>query len=485
MTGVAITSDPGDDFVYSPGETIQVTLTYDQAVNVTGAPRLKIKMDPAYGENQATYASGGGTTDLVFAYPVVNPNFSIYGVAVLRSTLELNGGAIRSTTATPVDAHLRHEGLYHHPDHRVDAVAPALVGVTVNGNKVSVAYGEELDGDSVPPASAFTVKRTPQGNSEETVSLDGAPTIAGGAVLLTLANAVVATDTGVKVSYAKPTTAADSKLRDQAGNEAASFTDQAADATDTTPPRLVGGQINDDVMVLYFSEALDPNSPGNGDRFRVDFHVIDPRAHNYGHCGGVNYHALTVRPREVIVKGNTVTLEELGYGHKDFNMQRVRVGRHNNRSRYLQSTDPNASILRDLAGNAVDTPNSASSKYRSTDFIHLRNITRQPRPKSATVDGDRLTLTFRAPMEEHSVPAASAFTVKVNGSAVSLASASPVSLSDWTVRFGTVTLNLAAAVASGDTVTVSYERPERHWLRNVACEFAPSFTDQAVTNSTP
>ena len=113
VTGVAITSDPGPHGTYSPGETIRVTLTYDQAVNVTGAPRLKIKMAPTYGEKLAHYSGGGGTTKLVFSYPVAAGNHSTRGVFVLTSTLELNGGTIRSTSATPVNAHLRHEGLTH------------------------------------------------------------------------------------------------------------------------------------------------------------------------------------------------------------------------------------------------------------------------------------------------------------------------------------------------------------------------------------
>ena len=110
----------------------------------------------------------------------------------------------------------------------------------------------------------------------------------------------------------------------------------------------------------------------------------------------------------------------------------------------------------------------------------LENVTRLPHPMSAGVNSNRLTLTFSAPMDGGSKPPASVFTVKVNGSAVSLASANPVGISG-----DTVTLTLAAAVAAGDTVTVSYDKPDSNWLRNMICERAPSFTDQPVTNSTP
>ena len=136
--------------------------------------------------------------------------------------------------------------------------------------------------------------------------------------------------------------------------------------------------------------------------------------------------------------------------------------------------------LRDLAGNPVSTPRHFQGRLWKSGYIIPDNVTQLPWPKSATVAGKELTLTFSAPMDRGWVPAASAFMVKVGGSEVSLASANPVAVSGREV-----TLILAAAVASGDTVTVSYAKPESSPIRNVVCEYAPSFTDLAVTNSTP
>ena len=78
---------------------------------------------------------------------------------------------------------------------------------------------------------------------------------------LTLANAVLVTDTDVKVSYGKPTSGADNRLRDKAGNEVASFSDEAV-TTDLTPPWLVRGEGDGGTMILYVSEALDEDSVG-------------------------------------------------------------------------------------------------------------------------------------------------------------------------------------------------------------------------------
>ena len=119
VTDVAVSSDPGDDDTYALGDTIQVAVTFSEAVDVTGTPRLKINMDPNWGEFWANYESGSGTTELTFAYQVAEPNTSPKGIAVLERQVDLNGGAIRSMS-TSTDAHLWHEGLDHDPNHKVD-----------------------------------------------------------------------------------------------------------------------------------------------------------------------------------------------------------------------------------------------------------------------------------------------------------------------------------------------------------------------------
>ena len=48
VAGVAVTSVPNANSTYGLGDTIRVTLTFNEAVDVTGTPRLKIDMDPAH-----------------------------------------------------------------------------------------------------------------------------------------------------------------------------------------------------------------------------------------------------------------------------------------------------------------------------------------------------------------------------------------------------------------------------------------------------
>ena len=120
VTAVAVTSDPASGDTYGKDEVIRISVTFDEAVDVTGSPQLTIDMDPAeWGAKQAAYESGGGTATLVFAHTVVEPNISTQGIAVLANTLALNGGDIESK-ATDTDADLSHDGLAHDADHKVD-----------------------------------------------------------------------------------------------------------------------------------------------------------------------------------------------------------------------------------------------------------------------------------------------------------------------------------------------------------------------------
>ena len=106
-----------------------------------------------------------------------------------------------------------------------DATAPTANGATVNGATLVISFDEALAAATNLANSAFTVKKTPSGGSEEAVALSGSPSISGSAVTLTLAAAVVSTD-AVTVSYTRPASGTANALEDAAGNEVASFTDR-------------------------------------------------------------------------------------------------------------------------------------------------------------------------------------------------------------------------------------------------------------------
>ncbi|MCY4633654.1 MAG: SwmB domain-containing protein, partial [Acidobacteria bacterium] len=165
VTGVEVVSDSGSDDTYALGETIRVRVTFSEAVSATGAPRLRIDMDPAphWGAKWAVYEGGDGTESLSFAYEVVEPNESTQGIAVLADTLEANGGAIRSVSGG-ADAHLSHTGLGHDPAHKVDwrlapganvpaTGAPAIAGTAQVGETLTASTADIEDADGLSGAT--------------------------------------------------------------------------------------------------------------------------------------------------------------------------------------------------------------------------------------------------------------------------------------------------------------------------------------------
>ena len=118
-----------------------------------------------------------------------------------------------------------------------------MSSASVSGTALTLTFDEALGAAASLANGSFTVKRTPAAGSEQTVSLSGTPSINGATVTLTLSAAVTATDTGVKVSYAVPTTGSANRLVDAAGNTAAAFTDTTV--TNATGPALTvpGGEL--------------------------------------------------------------------------------------------------------------------------------------------------------------------------------------------------------------------------------------------------
>ena len=112
VTGIAFTNEPADG-VYNPGDVIEVTVTFDKAVDVTGSPRLKIVPYSTAAVYAGLESSAGTARTLVFRHAVTGPSdgrlFTSGNGAVLvnANTLELNGGTIRNP-GTTTDANLDH-----------------------------------------------------------------------------------------------------------------------------------------------------------------------------------------------------------------------------------------------------------------------------------------------------------------------------------------------------------------------------------------
>ena len=330
-----------------------------------------------------------------------------------------------------------------------DTTAPTVSSAAVNEATLTVTFNEELAQWSTPPGNAFTVTAT-AGGATRTIAGTATAAVSGTTATVTLASAVHPAET-VTVAYTKPSTRA-TRLRDRAHNDVADITSQSVTnntPADTTAPTFVSASVNGTTLKVVFSEPLDESRAATP-RHQPFFYTVD--SNKELHAGSLTG-----------LKGDTVTItlpdDTVRHGHT------VRV-------RYVKPSESNGP-LRDLAGNRVAT------------ILGFKAVTNNTPPafKSAAVDGAALTVTFDGGLDEDSVPAASAFTVTVGGSAVSLAATNPVAVSG-----SDVTLTLANAVRNGDTVTVAYAAPGTGAVLQDADNAknpVPDFTAQTVTNNTP
>ena len=289
---VEITSDPGMDKIYAPGDDIEVTATFDQAVNVSGTPRIKIGLGRG-ADRWAEYSSGTGTTALVFSYTVEatdesdTDGIAVGSSALAADNLDLNGGTI-TTVATGENASLAYTRLVSDSGHLVNWARPTLseAETSTDGRRVLLRFSEDLDGEIVPINSGV-------GTLNFTFKVDGttvAPggsvaTVSGNLVTLRLATALTSSTQTVTVSYTDPTSGDDSTgIEDLAGNDADSFTDQ----TVTNRFRLV-----DTPNEIPSNWAVVPSGLSMGDKFRLLFVTSTTRDATSSDIADYNTHVQT------------------------------------------------------------------------------------------------------------------------------------------------------------------------------------------------
>ena len=111
VSGAPSVSDAGTDGEWGEGETVEVTVTFNEAVDVDttgGTPTIGISLGGTEAKS-ASYVRGSGTTALVFSYTLVSGDGSHTLMTVTPDSLTLNGGTIQSQ-ASDTDATLTHIG---------------------------------------------------------------------------------------------------------------------------------------------------------------------------------------------------------------------------------------------------------------------------------------------------------------------------------------------------------------------------------------
>ena len=225
VESLAVSSNPGSDQTYAAGDEIEVTVTFNETVEVEGTPQLRLRVGTR--TRTAGYLSGTGTAALVFNYEVADGDEDTGGVSANAGRIALNRGTIEDEAENA--AELDHEAVAPQAEHKVDGVRPAFVSAAVDGSSLTLTYGEGLDGGSRPASGDFTVTVDGAGRTVSGVDVDGS------AVTLTINPAVEHGDTGIRVSYTVPTGVGANPIQDEVGNEARGLSNQSVTNTTGAP----------------------------------------------------------------------------------------------------------------------------------------------------------------------------------------------------------------------------------------------------------
>lgn len=252
---------------YGVGENIDFTLTYSEAVNFTGAPRIAITVGST--TRYATYLSGTGTANIVFRYTVPSGDLDTDGIAAV-ATIDLNSGTINDLPGNPQTV--------------FTFSSPALTGVRVDG------VGPSILSITPPATDTYGVGEILQYavNFNEVVTVGGTPQLQLqiGGDLVTATYVSGSGSTGLVFTYTVL-----SNQEDVNGVQA------------TFPLLLNGGTIRDDSLnnaVLAFGNVVtagvlvDGISPGVSG-------VISPTAGAYQAGGARPTISFTVNYNEVVI----------------------------------------------------------------------------------------------------------------------------------------------------------------------------------------
>jgi cyclophilin family peptidyl-prolyl cis-trans isomerase len=217
VAGVSSTQAAG---TYGTGTAIPITVTFSDAVTVTGTPQLTLN---AGGDAVARYASGSGTSTLTFTYTVATGDTSSDLDYASTAALALNGGAIKDAAgnaATLTLPTIGADGLAT-KDIIIDGIAPAVTAVSS-----SQAAGTYVAGTTIPITVTFskpvTVTGTPQLSLNAGTGAVATYTSGSGTSTLTFTYTVAAGQNSSDLDYASTTALAlnSGAIKDAEGNAA-------------------------------------------------------------------------------------------------------------------------------------------------------------------------------------------------------------------------------------------------------------------------
>ena len=412
-----------------------------------------------------------------------------------------------------------------------ETTPPELSTATVDGATLTLTYDEALDENSEPSSDAFSVT---VGGTDRAV--DGV-SVSGSSVILTLGSAVASGAT-VTVSYTVPTDAAAPRIQDEAGNPAASFSDQ--DVENKTPPPAnspatgvpsISGTVRVGETLTAETSAVADADGMSGAVFSYqwlanDAEITGATSDTYTLVEADFDKAVKVRvifndddnneetltseataavaaetavpdaPQSLNVSPDDTGTLDVSWEAPASDGGSAITGYKVQWKRAADSWDTPADVFEATATGTTHTitgltdgveyavrviaVNDVGDGPPSDETTGTPRETTPPELSTATVDGATLTLTYDEALDENSEPSSDAFSVTVGGTDRAVDGVS--------VSGSSVILTLGSAVASGATVTVSYTVPTdaaAPRIQDEAGNPAASFSDQDVENKTP
>lgn len=174
---ITSTPDSGGD-AYRAGENLEVTVTFDNPVEVTGEVGVGLYVglreeNPEEAWRGALYQSGSGTDTLVFAYTIKPGDNDAKGVKIAPggSTTGFFGSGTITSTDADVAQNPHYRGTGHLPGHKVDTDPPAISSLQiVTRPKDRQAYRA---GEVVNVAVVFTEYVTYRGDLQLELDIGG------------------------------------------------------------------------------------------------------------------------------------------------------------------------------------------------------------------------------------------------------------------------------------------------------------------------
>ena len=147
VTGVAVTSTPTRVEAYAVGQRLEVSVRFDEHVDVADPSELKLVIEVGDAAVRAEFVNPGSSTDVLrFGYTVATGDIDLDGIAVGPIADALVGATIRDPSGNV--AVREFAALPAQSGHKVDGLAPELDGVAITSVPAvddTYALGENID----------------------------------------------------------------------------------------------------------------------------------------------------------------------------------------------------------------------------------------------------------------------------------------------------------------------------------------------------